>query len=93
MGFREPPSNPCRGFKFLKAALRRSRTARAKGTTVWLSIIAYMIQFGTKLGLVKTEPESAVSRAYVRAHDALHWLRTHLVGSTLESVRPDSVCF
>ena len=45
---------------------------------MWLSLVAYMIRAGVHLGLVKTEPESARSRAYIRAHDALHFLRSHL---------------
>ena len=60
---------------------------------MWLSIIAYMVRIGAKLGLVQTEPDSAESRAYIRAHDALHWLRNHLVGCSLEAVNQDSVSF
>lgn len=60
---------------------------------MWLSIIAYAIRIGVKLGVVQTEPASAESRAYVRAHDAIHWLRSHLVGCRVESVQPTSVCF
>jgi hypothetical protein len=60
---------------------------------VWLSIIAYMVRIGARLGLVPTGPDSAESKAYVRAHDALHWLRQYLVGSRLDSVSDNTVCF
>lgn len=60
---------------------------------MWLSLFAYIIRIGNKLGLVKTESESPDGRAYVRAHDALHWLRTHLVGCELESVEETAVSF
>lgn len=53
---------------------------------MWLSIIAYTIRLGVKLGLVKTEPDSAQSRAYIRAHDGLHWLRSQLLESRLTQV-------
>lgn len=53
---------------------------------MWLSIIAYTIRFGVKLGLVKTEPDSAQSRAYIRCHDGLHWLRSQLLESRLNHV-------
>jgi len=53
---------------------------------MWLSIIAYMIRAGVKLGLVETEPESAQSRAYIRSHDALHWLRSQLADGQLTRV-------
>lgn len=50
---------------------------------MWLSLIAYMIRAGVKLGLVGTEPETAQGRAYVRAHEALTWLRTQVMDSQL----------
>ncbi|MBX3170153.1 MAG: hypothetical protein KF760_22300 [Candidatus Eremiobacteraeota bacterium] len=53
---------------------------------MWLSLIAYTIRLGVKLGLVKTEPESAQSRAYIRSHDGLHWLRSQLLNSRLTCV-------
>lgn len=53
---------------------------------MWLSIVAYMIRAGVKLGLVETEPESPQSRAYIRSHDGLHWLRSQLLDSQLISV-------
>ena len=56
----------------------RTQETGSKERRVWLSIVAYMIRAGVHLGLVKTEPESARSRAYIRAHDALHFLRSHL---------------
>jgi len=52
-----------------------------------------MVRLGAHLGLVKTEPESPDSRAYLRAHQALHWLRNYLVGCQLERVQPDRVIF
>lgn len=60
---------------------------------MWLSLFAYMIQLGNKLGLVKTESESADGRAYQKAHQALLWLRSHLVGCELERVEETRVCF
>lgn len=54
---------------------------------MWLSIVAYTIRLGVKLGVVKTEPESAQSRAYIRSHDGLHWLRSQLLESRLNHVQ------
>lgn len=53
---------------------------------MWLSLFAYIIRAGVALGLVETEPETAEGRAYIRAHDALLWLRVRLGGSRIESV-------
>ncbi|MFN8612139.1 MAG: hypothetical protein U0931_31635 [Vulcanimicrobiota bacterium] len=53
---------------------------------MWLSIVAYMIRAGVRLGLIETEPETAQKRAYIRAHDALHWLRSLLLDSQLQEV-------
>ncbi|MBS2039312.1 hypothetical protein JST97_30285 [bacterium] len=53
---------------------------------MWLSIVAYMIRAGVTLGLIETEPETAQRRAYIRAHDALHWLRSLLWDSQLQQV-------
>ena len=60
---------------------------------MWLSIVAYMIRAGVHLGLVQTEPESARSRAYIRAHDALHFLRSHLNGGVLLKVDVHRCCY
>jgi hypothetical protein len=53
---------------------------------MWLSIVAYTIRLGVCLGLIETEPETAQKRAYIRAHDALHWLRSLLLDSDLQLV-------
>lgn len=45
-----------------------------------------MIRAGVKLGLVETEPDTAQSRAYIRSHDGLHWLRSQLLDSQLTHV-------
>ncbi|MBN9417159.1 hypothetical protein ABS71_12770 [bacterium SCN 62-11] len=58
---------------------------------MWLSIIAYMIRAGVKLGLVETEPETPQGRAYIRAHHALTWLRTQVLDSQLVRVE-ESLC-
>ena len=60
---------------------------------MWLSIVAYMIRAGVKLGLVETEPESAQSRAYIRSHDALHWLRSQLADGRLTRVEETSCSY
>jgi len=65
----------------------------SKERQVWLSIVAYMIRAGVHLGLVKTEPESARSRAYIRAHDALHFLRSHLNEGVLLEVDLHRCCY
>ena len=58
---------------------------------MWLSIIAYMIRAGVKLGLVDTEPETPQGRAYIRAHHALTWLRTQVMDSRLVQVE-ETLC-
>lgn len=73
--------------------LPRSQQVRSKGLFVWLSIIAYTIRLGVKLGLVKTEPETAQSRAYIRSHDGLHWLRSQLLDSRLTLVEETRLGF
>lgn len=60
---------------------------------MWLSIVAYMIRAGVSLGLIETEPETAQKRAYIRAHDALHWLRSLLLDSRLQLVEPQRCRF
>ena len=50
-----------------------------------------MIRAGVMLGLVETEPVSALSRAYIRSHDGLHWLRSQLLDSHLTEVE-ETLC-
>ena len=52
-----------------------------------------MIRIGARLGLVETEPTTPESRAYVRAHEGVHWLRSHLNGCRVREVASDRVCF
>lgn len=59
------------------------------GGPVWLSIVAYMVRAGVMLGLVETEPQTPESRAYLRAHHALLWLRTHLADCQLLECQPE----
>lgn len=51
---------------------------------MWLSLIAYTIRAGVWLGLVKTESDDPKQRAYIRWHQALNWLRTHLQNGRLQ---------
>lgn len=60
---------------------------------MWLSIFAYTIRIAAKLGLVKTEPTTPKDRAYVRAHDGMHWLRLHLSNAQVIETQEHRVVF
>ncbi|CAN0496174.1 unnamed protein product, partial [Phaeothamnion confervicola] len=60
---------------------------------MWLSIFAYTIRIAAKLGLVKTEPATPKERAYLRAHEGMHWLRLHLSGAQVIETQEQRVVF
>lgn len=60
---------------------------------MWLSIFAYTIRIAAKLGLVKTEPATPKERAYLRAHEGMHWLRLHISGAQVEETQEQRVIF
>lgn len=55
---------------------------------MWFSLIAYVIQAASHLGLIETEPKCSQRRAYLLAHEAMYWLRSLLSESTLLEVEP-----
>ena len=52
-----------------------------------------MVRAGSWLGLVKTESDDPEHRAYVRAHQALLWLRTQLSEGQVTSVEAENIVF
>jgi hypothetical protein len=58
---------------------------------MWLSIVAYLVRAGAYLGVVQTESDDPDHRAYVRAHQALLWLRTQLAEGQVVAVEEQRI--
>lgn len=81
----EPAGSDLDQQAFCRAELRLSLTS------MWLSIVAYMVRAGAYLGLVQTESDDPDHRAYVRAHQALLWLRTQLAEGQVVAVEEQCI--